>query len=499
MKKQVINYETNSWLGKEIENPLEVIAAFFQHAEIDHYKKTLSEAFFYMNKDHGKQEFPPGQLFMCYLAVRSLLRAAVSLQQNSKKWKLKNRNLKSNSELHKGSLMAAEYKDPFVVFRNAFAEKSVQEFEFFICEIVEMALANYVSHFDADMITYFIHVVKILDAAQVLQEVGVQKIGKKERKACQGLTISTEEKVIASSEVPLIVSLSNQENYSEPQLEAPAVEVEQQEDKNQITTIITTTLSTCGIYCFGERKTKDAQKSVYSETKQTNATHYYLLVIVPTMPQNVMADLAFLIKTQTRGRCTATLLIHTLRDLRRDKTKQASFFQKIVFEAVTWFENWEEIPPLKLASVSKKKCKEIESYWLDRKIIVDGWMDATIKLNPNDADILKITFLHQTVEQLCLGLIHTFLGYRPHHFALGYLIELCDLFTPIASELFPRKTKQELAFLKPLLRSINDMRHFKTMGKSTPQLPLLEERCTAFYEQAVLAVETELERLKSVE
>ena len=76
---------------------------------------------------------------------------------------------------------------------------------------------------------------------------------------------------------------------------------------------------------------------------------------------------------------------------------------------------------------------------------------------------------------------------------------LSDLFTPIASELFPRKTKQELTFLKPLLRSINDMRHFKTMDKSTPQLPLLEERCTAFYEQALRAVEAELERLKSVE
>ena len=43
------------------------------------------------------------------------------------------------------------------------------------------------------------------------------------------------------------------------------------------------------------------------------------------------------------------------------------------------------------------------------------------------------------------------------------------------------------------------MRHFKTIGITTPQLLLLEERCTAFYEQALRAIETELERLKSAE
>ena len=498
MKKQEISFETNSWLAKEIENPLEVIAAFFQHAEIDHYKKTLSEAFFYMNKDHGKQEFPPGQLFMCYLAVRSLLRAAVSLQKNSKKWKLKNRSLKSNSELHKGSLTAAEYKDPFVVFRNAFAEKSVQEFEFFLCEIVEMALANYVSHFDADMITYFIHVVKILDAAQVLQEVCVQKIRKKERKACKGVPISTEEKVIASSEVPSIVNVSNQENYNELESEAPGVEVEQQEDKNQITTIITTTLSSCGIYCFGERKTKDAQKSVYSETKNSNTTHYYLLVIVQTMTQNATGELANIIKMETKGRYTATLLIHTLRDLRRNKTKQGYFFQQVIVEGVTWFENWEKTGPLKFASVSKRTFKEIERYWLDRKIAVDAFIDAALALN-NNAAPLQLSFFHQAVEHLCLGLIHTFLGYRPHYFALGYLFDLCELFTPITSQFFPRKTKEELAIFKTFFRPFSDLHHMKIGEKELPHLSLIEVHCMEFYEQAIRIMEVELERLKSVE
>lgn len=479
MKKQVINYETNSWLGKEIENPFEVLKAFLTYAHINYYKEMLSDAVLYAQKNEVYNKEEPGELFMCHAVLRSFFRACSKLESKSKKWQVLQSQANCNSILHQASLNEEEYNNPFTVFKNAFAENSVKEYEYFCSLMVEMALSHHQLDYDPDIFTFYIHTVKMLDAAQLIRERGLEK-SKKETTHADVVQQETNE--IGEIDTKVVTVGSNNDD-----------------DKNQITTIITTTLSTCGIYCFGERKTKEAQKSVYFETKQKNATHYYLLLLVPTMPQNVTADLAFLIKTQTRGHCTATLLIHTVKDLRRDKTKQASFFQKIVFEGVTWFENWEQTPPLKLSSVSKKKCKEIESYWLDRKIIVDGWMDAAVALDPDDAEILKITFLHQTVEQLCLGLIHTFLGYRPHHFALGYLFELCDLFTPIASELFPRKTKQELTFLKPLLRSINDMRHFKTLDKSTPQLPLLEERCTAFYEQSVLAIETELQRLKSVE
>lgn len=498
MKKQEITYETKFWVGYEIKNSFEVLDAFIDRARIDYYKQILSQAVLFTQKQEVYNKEEPGQLFMCHSVLRSFLRACSRLQVKSKKWKVMQTNSDCKSVLHQASMNKEEYQNPFIVFHNAFTENSLHELENKLAEIVYLALLPQQVDYNTDLSTAYIHIVKLLDAAQLMRERGLEKSKKQITPAA---VMQQESNLLREQDNKTItISGSGDEDKMpmESQSEVSAVEEEPQNDQNQITTIITATIAAYGIYCFGERKTKEAQKSVYSETKQTNATHYYVLVIVPTMPQNITADLAFLIKTQTKGRCTATLLIHTLKDLRRDKSKQALFFQKIVFEGVTWFEDWSKTTPLNLGSASKREFKKIERYWLDRKIIVDGLINSATALDPDDAEILKITFLHQTVEQLCLGLIHTFLGYRPHHFALSYLFDLCDLFTSITSDLFPRKTQEELTILKPLFSSINDLRHFKTVGRSIPQLPLIEERCMAFYEQAVQVVEIEIKRLKEL-
>lgn len=497
MKKQEITYETKFWAGYEITNPFDVLKAFITYAHIDHYKQMLSDAVLYAQRHEVYNKEEPSQLFMCYAIFRSFFRACSKLEGKSKKWKIQQANSDCKSVLHRASLNEEEYYNPFTVFKNAFAENSLKDYEYFFSTMVEMALSRHQLDYDPDLFTNYIHIVKMLDATQLIRERGLEK-SKKE--ITQDDVMLEEVNPVGEDDNKIITeeNTSNQEDQTEPKPEHQELEEEPQNNQNQITTIITTTIAAYGIYCFGERKTKEAQKSVYSETKQKNATHYYVLVIVPTMPQNITADLAFLIKTQTKGLCTATLLIHTLKDLRRDKSKQASFFQQVVFEGVTWFEDWSKTTPLNLASASKKELKKIEKYWLDRKIIVYGLINSAKALGPNDAEILKITFLHQTVEQLCLGLIHTFLGYRPNHFALGYLFDLCDLFTPIASELFPRKTQEELTILKPLFSSINDLRHFKIVGRSIPQLPLIEERCTEFYKQAVQVIKIEIEQLKKL-
>jgi hypothetical protein len=38
MKKNTISFETRFWYAYEIENPFEVIDAFFDYAALDHYK-----------------------------------------------------------------------------------------------------------------------------------------------------------------------------------------------------------------------------------------------------------------------------------------------------------------------------------------------------------------------------------------------------------------------------------------------------------------------------
>ncbi|SMP23893.1 hypothetical protein [Flavobacterium hercynium] len=63
-----------------------------------------------------------------------------------------------------------------IVFENAFAEHSLADFEFFLCEVIHLALRPTIVEFDSDLLTPYIHVIKMLDASQLLLESEVEKI-----------------------------------------------------------------------------------------------------------------------------------------------------------------------------------------------------------------------------------------------------------------------------------------------------------------------------------
>ena len=85
------------------------------------------------------------------------------------------------SIFHLSSLTKEEYENPFIVFQNAFDEKTLEEFEFFLCEIIELSLSPGDGESDCDLTTPYIHLIKMLDAGQLMSERGVEKIKKTEQ------------------------------------------------------------------------------------------------------------------------------------------------------------------------------------------------------------------------------------------------------------------------------------------------------------------------------
>ena len=177
MKKNTICFETRFWYAYEIENPFEVIDAFFDYADLDHYKQRLAEAVLYISKQEVYKKEYPGQVFVFYTTLRSFLKACFCLQYKRKKWKVK-QSSDCKSILHQGSLTKEEYANPFTVFQIAFAENSLDEFEFFLCEIIHISLSPNIVEFDYDLITPYIHLTKMLDASQTMRESGLEKIKK---------------------------------------------------------------------------------------------------------------------------------------------------------------------------------------------------------------------------------------------------------------------------------------------------------------------------------
>lgn len=177
MKKNKIYFETNFWAAYEIGNPFEVIDAFFDYAHLDQYKQRLGEEFLYINRQDVYKKDYPGQVFVFYTALRSFLKTCQCLQYKGKKWRVK-QSSECKSVLHQASLTKEEYADPFMVFQTAFAAQSLDDFEFFLSEITHLSMSPYTIEFDTDLITPYIHLIKMLDASQLMRERGVERIKK---------------------------------------------------------------------------------------------------------------------------------------------------------------------------------------------------------------------------------------------------------------------------------------------------------------------------------
>lgn len=175
MKKNKISLETSFWAGREIESPFDLICDFFDYCTVDSYKNTLSEIILYINQTEVCQKNHPGNIFDFHTAVKSFIRASYLLVSKSKHYKVK-KAPKQWSIICQASLSSEEYQNPFLVFEKAFEYKTLEDYEFFLHEIVHVSLSPFKEEFDYDLISPHIHLVKMLDAAQVISERGVKKI-----------------------------------------------------------------------------------------------------------------------------------------------------------------------------------------------------------------------------------------------------------------------------------------------------------------------------------
>lgn len=177
MKKNKISFETRFWAGFVAGNPFEVFDAIFDFAHLDYYKQNLSEAVLYCYKRKVYKQETPCNVFTFYTAICSFLKVCHCLKEKNKKWKVKESS-RCETVFHLSSLTKKEYDNPFLVLQNAFEAKTLQQFEFFLCEIIELSLSPYSDDPDSDLTTPYIHLIKMLDAAELMRERGVEKIKK---------------------------------------------------------------------------------------------------------------------------------------------------------------------------------------------------------------------------------------------------------------------------------------------------------------------------------
>ncbi|MBO9690515.1 hypothetical protein [Chryseobacterium sp.] len=174
MKKSKTNFDNRFRTDKKCSG-LQLIETFFQFNELDVSKERLSNIMNYAVKRNSWIHEDPAVIFQFHQSMRTLIRAGYLMMLKDRKWTVDIRPEKISPWVL-GLLSETEYRNPLLVFKTAFREYSVKEFDYFMSGIVYFSMGVYKNLPERNIVMPYIHTVKMLDAAHLILQ---RKRGKK--------------------------------------------------------------------------------------------------------------------------------------------------------------------------------------------------------------------------------------------------------------------------------------------------------------------------------
>jgi len=256
-------------------------------------------------------------------------------------------------------------------------------------------------------------------------------------------------------------------------------------------------LELSGLYCFGiHHKNKMYSNALKGEVKTRQHTHYYLLVYSMGNKANAVADLSDIIRQRSKGQYTVTLFIHLATTIRQLTPERSYFYYQAMTKGINLYEHHLVPPNIAFDKEPQRNVTYIKAYWRNRNRVSEVFLESQGMVDGMDTEPIQEAMMQIAMENTALALIDTFLGYRPTHFNLGYLFDICNLFCPLACEIFPRKTEEEIKLFELLSKHISKLRSANLGPINFLNTELLQRRCRLFQEKATVLIETEIQRLE---
>ncbi|WP_300687966.1 hypothetical protein [Chryseobacterium sp.] len=177
MKKTRTPLESPCWAVPKKQSGLQLMETFFQFNELDVSKERLSNIMNYAVRRNSRINEDPAVILQFHQSMRSLIRSGYLIMLKERKWTVNTRPEKI-SPLVLGLLSEKEYRNPLLVFKKAFREYSIREFDYFLSGIVYFSMGVYENLPERNIVMPYIHTVKMLDAAHlILQRRREKKMG----------------------------------------------------------------------------------------------------------------------------------------------------------------------------------------------------------------------------------------------------------------------------------------------------------------------------------
>ncbi|MGG5208117.1 hypothetical protein ACQWU4_04160 [Chryseobacterium sp. MIQD13] len=171
MKKNKTNLTSRFRAGSKKRSGLQRMKNYFRFNDLVTSKERLHSIMnCAINRNRWIRE-DPSVIFHFHQSVRSFIRAGYLIMLTERK-KGFNTPLENPSPLLLGLLSEKEYQNPLLVFKKAFREYSIKEFDYFMSGIVYFSMGVYEHVPERNIINPYIHLIKMLDAAHIILERG---------------------------------------------------------------------------------------------------------------------------------------------------------------------------------------------------------------------------------------------------------------------------------------------------------------------------------------
>lgn len=169
MKKTGTDFESQYWAVSKKQSGLQLMETYFQLNDLAVSKERLNSIMscavrrnIWINED-------PAVIFQFQQSMRSLVHACYLIMLKDRKWTV-NTQMGDVSPLLLGLLSEKEYRNPLLVFKKAFREYSIREFDYFLSGMVYFSLGVYDNLPERNLVIPYIHLIKMLDAAYLILE-----------------------------------------------------------------------------------------------------------------------------------------------------------------------------------------------------------------------------------------------------------------------------------------------------------------------------------------
>ncbi|SHM93761.1 hypothetical protein SAMN05444360_12238 [Chryseobacterium carnipullorum] len=169
MKKNRTDFDTRFWAVRRKHSGLQLMETFFQITDLATSKKRLNSIMNYAVKRDRWIKEDPSVIFHFRQSMQSFIRAGYLITLKENKWAV-NTQTEDSSPILLGLLSEKEYQNPLLVFKKAFREYSVQEFDYFMSGMVYFSLGVYDNLPERNIVSPYIHLTKMLDAAHLILE-----------------------------------------------------------------------------------------------------------------------------------------------------------------------------------------------------------------------------------------------------------------------------------------------------------------------------------------